>query len=286
MQIVALATILSACVAQVVAHGKLTSPLGLNVNPAVALDSQRDVALGVSKRNACGRVLGGGANAIDRTDTTPRATFQAGSSADIVYRIVNQDGAGPLTVSFSPDNGQTWTDAEVTTNAPGRGGINLANLRGGADATVTFNVPNMECPEGSCLMQVRNPISFGSCAPVAVGAALTNNIVKDFANSGGAAAPAAAAKGAGRGRKAGAGAARAGGARTGAAGAAAPAGGNAGGIAARIKAIAAKANGGAAGAGAAGAGAAKKAAGAAGGLRAKLAGARKAGGAKAKQAAA
>ncbi|KAI8917890.1 hypothetical protein DFJ77DRAFT_458188 [Powellomyces hirtus] len=172
--------------ATVSAHGKLIEPLGLNVNTAVDLNSQADVAIGVTRANACGTVLAN-PGAIDRSDMAPRANFVAGSSATVTYHIVNQDGAGPLTAAFSPDNGATWTNAPITANAPGRFGINNAN-RGskGQDVPITLTVPDMNCPAGSCLLQVRNPITFGSCAPVSItqGGGQTE-MIKTFANSGG-----------------------------------------------------------------------------------------------------
>ncbi|KNC99248.1 uncharacterized protein SPPG_05504 [Spizellomyces punctatus DAOM BR117] len=172
-------------VAAVSAHSKLTAPLGLNVDPAVDLGSQADVALGVTARNPCGRVLGKGAPQLQDAIAQPRATFAPGSEVDLGYFIVNQDGAGPVSVSFSADAGQTWTQAQVLQNAPGRGGLNLANLRGGSDAQVKIQVPNMECPAGSCVMMVRNPITFGSCAPVEIKQGATNNMIMTFENQGG-----------------------------------------------------------------------------------------------------
>ncbi|KAJ3008970.1 hypothetical protein HKX48_008248 [Thoreauomyces humboldtii] len=167
------------------AHGKLIAPLGLNVNPVIDLNSQADVAIGVSVGNACGQVIAK-PNAIDRADTTPRATFSAGGTATITYHIVNQDGAGPLSVSFSPDAGRTWTQAAVSVNAPGRFGINAANEgQKGQDAPVTFTVPNMACPAGSCILQVKNPITFGGCSPVEIVQGGATTITKTFYNSGG-----------------------------------------------------------------------------------------------------
>ncbi|TPX65586.1 hypothetical protein SpCBS45565_g05043 [Spizellomyces sp. 'palustris'] len=172
-------------VTAVSAHSKLTAPLGLNVDPAVDLGSQADVALGVSANNPCGRVLGKGGPKLQDAIAQPRATFAPGSEVDLGYFIVNQDGAGPVSVSFSADAGQTWTQAQVLQNAPGRGGVNLANLRGGSDAQVKIQVPNMECPAGSCVMMVRNPITFGSCAPVEIKQGAANNMIMTFENQGG-----------------------------------------------------------------------------------------------------
>ncbi|KAJ3152200.1 hypothetical protein HDU89_001419 [Geranomyces variabilis] len=176
---------LAVSIASVSAHGKLTEPLGLNVDPRVDLNSQADVAIGVSQFNACGAIIA--APAFSRADMTPRATFAAGSTAQLTFHIVNQDGAGPLSVAFSPDNGKTWTPAKVTVDAPGRFGVNLANLQSkGQDAPVSIVVPDMACPAGSCLLQVRNPITFGSCSPVEITPAGTQNrMIKTFKSEGG-----------------------------------------------------------------------------------------------------
>lgn len=176
---------IAALVASVSAHGKLISPLGLNVEPAVDLGSQADVSLGVSKNKPCGFVLGKAAPNLDSAIQTPRATFAPGSQADLQYFIVNQDGAGPLSVSFSADGGQTWTAAKVTKNAPGQAGINLANLNGGSQVPVSIQVPDMNCPAGSCVMMVKNPITFGSCAPVEIKAGAQNQFTMTFENQGG-----------------------------------------------------------------------------------------------------
>ncbi|KAJ3155724.1 hypothetical protein HDU86_004193 [Geranomyces michiganensis] len=176
---------LAASIVGVSAHGKLTEPLGLNVDPRVDLNSQADVAIGVSAFSACGSVIA--APPIKRNDMAPRASFAAGSTAQIKFHIVNQDGAGPLSVAFSPDNGKSWTSAKVTVNAPGRFGVNLANSGSkGEDAAVSIIVPEMACPAGSCLLQVRNPITFGSCSPVEITPAGTQNkMIKTYTSEGG-----------------------------------------------------------------------------------------------------
>ncbi|KAJ3009108.1 hypothetical protein HKX48_008151 [Thoreauomyces humboldtii] len=161
----------------VAAHGKLIAPLGLNVDTSVDLSSEADVALGVGA-TACGFVLGKGA--VDQTDMSPRASFAAGSDATATYHIVNIDGAGPVSVAFSGDSGATWTKAAVSVNAPGAAGINPGNLLSGADAPVTFSVPNMACAAGSCLMRVNNPLTFGSCSPVQITQGSQNQMLKTY----------------------------------------------------------------------------------------------------------
>ncbi|KAJ3039829.1 hypothetical protein HDV00_011737 [Rhizophlyctis rosea] len=173
------------------AHGKLTEPLGLNVQPTTDLNSQSDVAFGVSTSNPCGRR---GANQLATAIATPRASFVAGSSASVTWHIQNQDGGGPLTMAFSGDGGNTFQQATITRNAPGT--FSLTNA-GGTDQQIQFQVPNMNCPAGSCVMMIRNPISFGSCAPVEITQGGSNAMFVTYSNpNGGANAAAGAGAGA------------------------------------------------------------------------------------------
>ncbi|KAJ3054030.1 hypothetical protein HK097_002812 [Rhizophlyctis rosea] len=169
--------------AAALAHGKLTNPLGLNVRPDVDLNSQSDVAFGVSENNPCGRR---GASQLASAMATPRASFVAGSAATVTWHIQNQDGGGPLTMAFSGDGGNTFTPATITRNAPGRFSL---TSEGGTDQEIAFNVPNMNCPAGQCLLMIRNPISFGSCAPVEITTGGANQMMITYTNPTGAGAP-------------------------------------------------------------------------------------------------
>ncbi|KAJ3005567.1 hypothetical protein HKX48_000612 [Thoreauomyces humboldtii] len=180
-----LLAVLSLSPSLVSAHGKLISPLGLNVDPSVPLSSEADVALGVGAgSSACGFILGK-PNGIDRSDMTPRASFAAGKSATMMYHIVNIDGAGPVNVAFSGDNGKTWTTATVQQQVPGSSGIDVKDVKQGSDAPLTITVPDMTCEAGSCLVRVNNPLTFGSCAPAEITTGGTTQFIKTYANSGG-----------------------------------------------------------------------------------------------------
>ncbi|KAJ3287181.1 hypothetical protein HK104_008720 [Borealophlyctis nickersoniae] len=188
----------------VLAHGKMTAPLGLNVDPNTPLNSQSDVAIGVSQRNPCGRSRAGGKP--DQSDMTPRATYVAGSTTSFQWFMQNQDGGGPLQVMFSGDNGQTFQAATVTQQAPGR--FSLTN-QGNKEAQVEFEVPDMECASGQCLMMVRNPVTFGSCCPVEIVQNGENSVSMTYETEGGVTtevepASAAGAAGGGGGKAAGA----------------------------------------------------------------------------------
>ncbi|KAJ3027124.1 hypothetical protein HDV00_011394 [Rhizophlyctis rosea] len=130
------------------AHRKMTAPLGLNIRPGTSLQSESDVAFGVSNTDPCG-LLGG--TQLNSQMSTPRATYVASSAATATWHIVNQDGGGPLSLSFSSDGGKTFQPATITQNVLGTFSLTTA---GGTDQTVGFQVPNMNCPAGSCVMMM------------------------------------------------------------------------------------------------------------------------------------
>lgn len=173
-------------IGRVLAHGKMLAPMGMNVDPNLAVSSQSDVSIGTTALSPCGTTLG---KPFDRSDTTPRAQYYPGQSATLTWHTVNQDGAGPLRVRFSPDNGATWQDADIQSNVPGALGLDAAGLPiigSDADHQLQFTVPNMECPPGQCMMLVSNPLTFGSCAPVSIQQGASGNLTMTHKSTGGA----------------------------------------------------------------------------------------------------
>lgn len=171
--------------AHVLAHGKLMEPLGMSVDPKLAASSQSDVAIGATRVSPCGTTLG---KPFDRNDMTPRAEYYPGQTATLKWEAVNQDGAGPLRVRFSADRGRTWTNAQVGKNVPGIIGLSAAGLPiigGNKLYDVDVQVPNMECPPGSCMMLVTNPLTFGSCVPVSIQSSNKGETKVTFENQGG-----------------------------------------------------------------------------------------------------
>lgn len=167
------------------AHGKLMSPLGASTSPQVAASAQSDVAIGVTAVSPCGTTLG---RPFDRNDRRPRAEYYPGQQATLEWHTVNQDGAGPVRVRFSPDNGMTWKDADITKNVPGIIGLDASSLPIiGRDQShpLQIRVPNMNCPPGQCMMMVSTPLTFGSCSPVSIQSGNSGRAVMSYTSAGG-----------------------------------------------------------------------------------------------------
>ncbi|KAJ3018045.1 hypothetical protein HKX48_003198 [Thoreauomyces humboldtii] len=136
-----------------------------------------------------------GSGAIKGTPTS----LTAGQSETASWFILNQDGAGPLQVTFDQTGKGTnfGTPATITTQVPGNNRIAVAGTTGKAHP-LTFTVPNLSCPASGCVMMVRQAgnSGFGSCALVNVGGSTgaATTAAKTVAAAPAAAAPATAAK--------------------------------------------------------------------------------------------
>ena len=182
------------------AHGRLIRPAALVNN---------DVR--VNANNPCGtrNVAGSAANAAAER-VTP------GQPATFTWRIRNGDGAGPLTARVDPTGTGKSFDVPLTvrTQIPGQRG-RLQGARN-QEARFTVDIPaSLQC-NPTCLMQVTQPVGFGSCGVLTTGgqgagtagdgngqAAAASGAANQGKRSGNLQSAAAATGGARRGRRAG-----------------------------------------------------------------------------------
>ncbi|KAJ3409435.1 hypothetical protein HDU80_000963 [Chytriomyces hyalinus] len=136
------------------AHGGITNPLPIDPVPAGQRPQFRNFH---TVRGACGAAI---PNTPATVNLTPGATF------DMTFFVFNGDGAGPISAQLdATGTGKNFkTNVQVTKNIAGTRGF---GGKTGANA-MTIVVPNTPCT--NCLLRVQNPLGFGSCVKVNIGA--------------------------------------------------------------------------------------------------------------------